>query len=108
MRKYTTEDIINLFKEKNGNKYSYDKFIYTKMHDKGIITCPIHGDFLQDAHSHLKGQGCPKCALLSRSEKRKDTKDSFIEKSINLPNYTYFSKIFFRKFHGPVFSVKSS
>lgn len=26
-----------------------------------IITCPIHGDFHQNANSHLCGRGCPKC-----------------------------------------------
>jgi hypothetical protein len=26
-----------------------------------IITCKIHGDFEQEANSHLQGSGCPKC-----------------------------------------------
>jgi hypothetical protein len=50
-------------------KYSYDKTIYTKMWDKIIITCPIHGDFEQFASNHKKGAGCPHCNY----RKQKDT-----------------------------------
>ena len=50
-------------------KYSYDKTLYTKMWDKIIITCPIHGDFEQFASNHKKGAGCPHCNY----RKQKDT-----------------------------------
>ena len=43
--------------------YSYDKFIYTNAHTKGIITCPIHGDFEQKPNDHLLGKGCPTCKM---------------------------------------------
>lgn len=45
----------------HNGKYFYDKFIYTRMCDKGIITCPIHGDFEQTMRKHLMGSGCPHC-----------------------------------------------
>jgi hypothetical protein len=41
--------------------YSYEKLIYINVRTKGIITCPIHGDFLQSPAQHLDGQGCRKC-----------------------------------------------
>lgn len=47
----------------HGGKYSYiHDFTNTK--DKVTIVCPIHGEFKQEAQSHLQGHGCPKCALM--------------------------------------------
>jgi hypothetical protein len=43
-------------------KYSYDKTEYIKNQIKVIITCPIHGDFLQNPLSHLQGCGCSSCS----------------------------------------------
>ena len=57
----TTEEWIKRAKEIHGNRYSYDKTIYTGYRDKVIITCPIHGDFEQLSYDHLQGKGCPKC-----------------------------------------------
>ena len=48
-------------REVHGNKYSYLKANYTKAKDKVTITCLEHGEFEQDAFSHLQGMGCPKC-----------------------------------------------
>ena len=43
-------------------KYTYDNFNYVNMNTKGLITCPIHGDFLQAPSKHLNcKRGCPKC-----------------------------------------------
>ena len=57
----------------HGNFYNYSKFVYVDMHTKGVITCPIHGDFLQSAHEHISGQGCPIC-----SGKQKWTEEMFL------------------------------
>ena len=43
------------------NKYSYDRTDYKTAIIKVIITCPIHGDFLQTPYTHLVGAGCPRC-----------------------------------------------
>lgn len=46
----------------HGDRYSYDKFIYVNCKTKGIITCNIHGDFEQNADSHINARsGCPHC-----------------------------------------------
>ena len=94
-RKYhTTETIKKEFYKIHSNKYDYSKFIYTKMHDKSTIICPIHGEFEQSAHSHLKGQGCPKCGVIERATKRLDTKDSFIKKAKKIHGDKYdYSKV---------------
>lgn len=45
----------------HGNKYDYNKSIYKNNNTPLIITCKLHGDFLQRPKDHLKGQGCPHC-----------------------------------------------
>ena len=59
--KPTTEEWIKKAKKVHGEKYIYDKVEYTLSNKKVLITCPIHGDFWQEATSHLSGVGCPKC-----------------------------------------------
>ncbi len=41
--------------------YTYSNFIYTGVYDKSYITCPKHGDFLQQPNNHLTGYGCDLC-----------------------------------------------
>jgi hypothetical protein len=53
--------------EIHGQKYSYENFIYKNSETKGIIKCEIHGDFSQTLSNHLRGAGCPKCALKNKS-----------------------------------------
>ena len=57
----TTEEWIKRANKVHNNKYVYNKTKYTKSNEKVIITCPLHGDFIQEAMSHLMGCGCPKC-----------------------------------------------
>ncbi|MGR5327845.1 hypothetical protein [Photobacterium damselae] len=59
------------------NKYSYGHFIYSGALEKGIITCPEHGDFEQRADAHLRGVGCPQCA----KNRRKKTTKQFIKEA---------------------------
>lgn len=80
-RKVNIDEVLSRFKEVHGEKYDYSKVVYKKMHSNVSIVCPIHGEFLQTPHSHLAGQGCPKCGIDSRAEKRRDTTESFIKKA---------------------------
>ena len=59
--KYNTDAIIEKFKKVHNDRYIYSKYVYNGITEKSIIICPKHGEFLMDAHSHLKGNGCPKC-----------------------------------------------
>lgn len=36
--------------------------------EKVEIICKTHGSFLQRAHDHLAGFGCPKCTLKAQSK----------------------------------------
>lgn len=69
------EDFINRSLQIHNAKYDYSKVNYKNTDTKVTITCPIHGDFEQTPHHHLKGIGCPTCA-----NKTYDT-DEFIKKA---------------------------
>ena len=81
---YTTEEWIRKANFVHNNKYNYNKVNYKHGRDKIIITCPIHGDFKQEAMSHLMGCGCPGCkgGILSN-------KDSFVQKAKEKHNNKY-------------------
>jgi len=66
-KRKTTKEFINEAKVKHNNKYTYINTKYTNIKSKVLITCDEHGDFLQEAKAHLRGQGCPDCANISRS-----------------------------------------
>lgn len=53
------DTFIEQARKVHGLKYDYKE--YNGAHEKCCITCPTHGDFLQSAHSHLAGRGCPQC-----------------------------------------------
>lgn len=63
--KKTTEQFIEDAKRVHGDKYDYSKTVYTGARGKVAIICPIHGEFQQEASSHLKGIGCSKCRLIA-------------------------------------------
>ena len=87
---YSQNQIIDKFKAIHGNKYDYSQVNYTKMINHVTIICPEHGEFQQTPHSHLKGQGCPKCAIKARADKKRYTTESFIKKAKEIHNdYIY-------------------
>ena len=88
------EEFIKRAIEIHGDKYDYSKVNYTKVTDKVCIICPEHGEFWQEARQHYRGQGCPKCGINSRTEKKKDTKESFIKKAQEIYGNKYdYSKV---------------
>jgi len=58
-----TQDFIEKSKEIHGDKYDYSLSCYTKSRNKIEIICKKHGKFEQTADSHVRGVGCPECAL---------------------------------------------
>ena len=55
-------DFFEKTKKVHGDKYDYSKVEYVNTNTKVCIICPIHGEFLQTPHNHIRGCGCPKCA----------------------------------------------
>jgi hypothetical protein len=66
----------------HNNKYSYDKVIYKNNKTSVMITCPIHGDFLQTIGNHIyRKSGCPKCSRTSGNKKQSLTTIEVIKRS---------------------------
>jgi Zn finger protein HypA/HybF involved in hydrogenase expression len=84
MLKLTKEQFIEKSNIIHGNKYCYSKVNYTLSNKKVLIMCDEHGDFHQEANSHLRGSGCPSC-----SGKSKLSNDIFIERSNLIHNNKY-------------------
>lgn len=61
-RRKTTEEFILESNVIHSNKYTYANSVYMGAKTKLPITCALHGDFTQTPDSHLRGNGCPKCA----------------------------------------------
>lgn len=74
--------------KKHNNIYRYDEVdLNNKLNGKVIITCNIHGNFLQDPGQHLIGKGCKLCA----NARLCLTTEDFINKANKKHNnaYTY-------------------
>ena len=79
-KKVTTKDFIEKALEIHGERYNYDKTIYTKAKEFVTITCSVHGDFSQRARAHITNKsGCPICGVIRDSW----TKEKFIEELKN-------------------------
>jgi len=78
---YTTEKFIEKANKLHNFKYNYDKTIFVFNRTPVIITCKIHGDFLQQPCYHLQKQGCKKCGLGKGALIKNETcKNNFLEK----------------------------
>ena len=85
---------IERAKKIHGEKYDYSKTLYVNNRTKVCIMCPEHGEFWQIADYHLSGCGCPKCGLKTISERKKKTKEQFLEKAAKVHNGKYdYSKV---------------
>jgi len=73
----------------HGNIYDYSNVIYTRSINKVSITCKIHGDFKQEAASHLRGIGCPVCGHIKKGKSKTKTTEDFIQKSKKVHEVLY-------------------
>lgn len=58
----TLHSFIESARRVHGASYIYEKVKYVNSITRVVITCKIHGDFLQSPNRHLSGRGCPGCA----------------------------------------------
>lgn len=87
-KKKTTEQFIAESCVVHNNFYDYSNTVYTSAFDKVVISCPLHGPFLQKANSHLQGTGCPACGKIKAHKIRKTTAD-FIKEAQIVHGNTY-------------------
>jgi very-short-patch-repair endonuclease len=73
----------------HGDIYDYSKVEYIGVHKKVIIICKLHGEFMQEARSHLRGRGCRICGIESSNKKRSSNNDEFTTKAIKIHADTY-------------------
>lgn len=86
-----TESFIQRAREVHGDKYDYSKVEYTLMNNKVCIICKEHGEFMQSASKHLKGQGCRLCGYNKNSDSKNISYETFLERAIQKHGnkYTY-------------------
>ena len=76
-KKLSVKELIEKCRTVHGMKYEYDKVIYKNLQTPIVITCKIHGDFLQSPANHIYNQcECPKCV-----GKFRYTTETFIKES---------------------------
>ena len=75
----------------HGDKYVYDRSVYVNARNPILINCPVHGDFMQMANSHLQGSGCPNCSTGHRYSTQE-----FVEKAraVHGDTYNYDSSVY--------------
>ena len=83
----TTEEAIDEARAVHGDKYSYEKLVYTGVYKPFIIICSSHGEYTTDyQHFVTREQGCIKCA-----DRVALTKEEFIERArkVHGDRYSY-------------------
>jgi len=87
----STDEFKSKARDIFGDYYDYTKTDISKKDTKRrvTITCPIHGDFLQNMYSHLKGCGCPKCGKRNMAKTQSFTNEQFITKANIVHNFKY-------------------
>ena len=94
LHSFTTKDFIEKARKAHGDKYDYSKVKYVNEHTKVCIICPEHGEFWQAAHDHVRGRGCPKCAVKRISKILSSNTEEFIEKARKIHGDKYdYSKV---------------
>jgi hypothetical protein len=79
---------INRAKAIHGEMYLYDNVDYINGDTRVIITCKLHGDFLQLPRQHIVGQGCPQCGKI-KSKPERLSQEEFIRRSRNVHGDRY-------------------
>lgn len=84
-----SEKAIDDFRITHGDRYLYDRAVYTGKKNDVIIGCKLHGYFTQNANRHQQGAGCPECAKEQIAEFHRYNKSNLIEKFHSTHNGRY-------------------
>lgn len=68
--KISQEDFLNKVEKIHGDKYLYNKTIYTNARDKITVECKIHGNFEIIAYNFVSGRGCQECGKINFSNNK--------------------------------------
>lgn len=65
-KRKTVERFVSEARSIHGDRYDYEKVVYTTNRTNVIISCKLHGDFNRTPVNHLKGHGCAACNHVGR------------------------------------------
>lgn len=86
----TYDDFIMKSNETHKGKYDYSEVELTKgFKEKVVIICPEHGEFTQEAGTHMSGKGCKKCANTELGRKNSCTLDEFLDRAAQVHGTLY-------------------
>ena len=100
------EQLRNFIKNKWGDLYSLDKFVYKGDREKVTLICPIHGDFSMTVNNLKNSNGCHKCTkenIYLMKYSGETNEDVFIEESKKIHGEKYdYSKVKYKHQHQKV------
>ena len=73
----------------HGNVYDYSKINFETSKDKIIIICKVHGEFEQEAGSHLQGKGCIECGFVKTGNKLTKSHEEFLQDALKVHKNRY-------------------
>lgn len=88
-KRKTVENFIEEATQIHNGKYDYSEVVYVNTDTDVCIICPKHGRFWQRPDHHLNGSGCPECKRERLSNFKQDTRESFIEKAMQVHSDKY-------------------
>ena len=88
-RRHSKERFIEKSQKVHGNRYDYSTSRYVNDATQIQIVCRKHGVFKQKANTHLRGSGCPNCALEDLGRSHQHTKTDFISKARKMHGKRY-------------------
>ena len=116
MARITTEEFIRRAREVHGDRYDYNQVVYKHSEVKVDVVCSVHGVFKVTPCNHISHKrGCRSCSI----DRRRSTKEKFIEKANRIHNYRYdYSRIDYKdsstkvliicKVHGEFLQIPSN
>ncbi len=90
-RSLSFADFVSRSTSAHGGKYIYHESTGFHSKEKVRITCPIHGEFSQQADNHMRGRGCSECANSVKSEKKMIDPGDFFSRcnDVHIGRYAY-------------------
>lgn len=102
-RLITTEEFISKSIARFGSKFAYPNTIYMGRQQKVKVCCAVHGEVSIRPFVHLRGEGCPHCAILKQGQNRTGTLESFVQRANEIHQNLYdYSKTVFVKMKSSV------
>lgn len=89
VRQTPIEVLLSKFKQIHEEIYDYSKIEYKGTHEKIVIICNIHGEFMQTPHDHLEGRGCIQCGIMKSSSTRTRTTELVVEEFTKIHGNRY-------------------